>query len=131
MKTLISLFALLSSSLVLAAATCPQGSTTHKVCTSTPKAGDNDMAAQVFDSIAVCSKGQKVVLVMEKNGESQAAPATAEVRMGGTSYNVKADDGVTMSLSFVTGTRYPSTTAKFTVNFTQANLSSSSTYTCK
>lgn len=118
-----------SSSFAFAApVACPAGATLVKACESTPQPGDSSFASEVFKGISVCKLGAETILVFD--GEDQSAVATVESRAGSTTYSA-IQDTVKVSISFVSGTRLPVPTAKFTVDFTEAKLSGSSTYTCQ
>ncbi|CAN5532600.1 hypothetical protein BH10BDE1_BH10BDE1_17880 [soil metagenome] len=118
-----------SSSFALAApVACPAGATLVKSCDSTPQPGDSSFASEVFKSISICTLGAETLLVFD--GENQSVVATVEARPGGTTYSA-IQDTVKVSISFVSGTRRPVPTAKFTVDFTEAKLAGSSTYTCQ
>jgi hypothetical protein len=120
-----------ASSTVFASAKCPNGTQTIKVCDSTPRAGDQEVASGVLDSIAICDRDGKAVLAMEKSGQTKDALAKVSVKMGGTSYTVSAG-GVEFVLSMTTGTApAPTKPAKLTVNFKKAGISASASYTCK
>lgn len=135
MKSLIILAALLSSSLSFAMAKCPAESTTVAACNSTPAPGDNEFAGNLADSIAICKKGTKTLLVIEKDGESNSGPAKVTQMMGGTSYSVK-EDTVLFNFSIPQAVNPQAKPhAKLSITFTQAaggaGLSGSTTYTCK
>jgi len=129
MKTIIFASIMVLSSLGMAA-TCPSGSQLVKSCKSTPKTGDEDVAASTFDSIAICSLGSQPLIAVEKGGQQDVTKATAQIRMGGTTYSVTAGD-VDFSLSVVTGILSKKAPARFTINYKQVNLKASSTYTCQ
>jgi opacity protein-like surface antigen len=130
MKALIIASAVTAMSSFAFAATCPPQSQTVKSCRSTPAAGDQDFAARVFDSIAVCTQGSKVFMAFEKSGKQDVAEAKSQIRAGGSSFAVNAG-GQVFSLSFTTGTATPSKRARFSVDFKQAGVQGSSTYTCQ
>jgi len=131
MKNLIAILPLLISQAVFATASCPNSTQTTKICLSTPKAGDEEIASSVLDSIAVCSKGSDTILVMEKAGDSQDAKAKVTSTVGGINYAINTSD-VNFVLGMATGIR-PSATklARLTVTLKAAKISASSTYTCK
>jgi hypothetical protein len=117
----------------LAGTECPENSKLVMACHSTPEAGDSEVAAGTFDAISVCRAGSKKAwLILEKNGEAEAAASKVVDRVGGSSYSVKAGD-VTFSLSLPTGLRPGlSAKAKLSLLFEGAgNLEASSTYTCE
>lgn len=131
MKLLISLGILLSSSMLLAASACPADMKTVKNCVSTPAPGDNDVAASVFKAIAICNTGAKTVMAFtDPQGQVGQAEAQVISRAGGVSYAV-TEDNVIFSLSMPTATSRPTKKAYFSVHYTDANLTSTSTYTCK
>jgi hypothetical protein len=112
------------------AATCPAGTQKVMTCKSTPKAGENDVSADAFDSILVCSKGAKAAsLTMVKDGKSESLDAIVTVRMGGTSYTVETED-VNVQLSVTTGIRSKTSPAQFTLDYKVANMVAKSSYTC-
>lgn len=118
------------SSFSFGAITCPTGTQTMKTCVSTPKDGDGKIARAV-NSIAICEQGNNSIMVLEKDGDSDNSVAKVEERMGGTTYSFS--DGNTMvALSIPTGMRSSKkTVARFTISFPKANVSNSSTFTCK
>lgn len=129
MKTIIfaSVFAL--SSISLAAAHCPSSSETIKLCVSAPQSNDQAIAAETFDSIAICSQAPETLLVLEKGGDIETTSAKVDARVGATTYTVESkDNDYSLSLP-VTG--HAIQQARFTVLFKEANLSASSTYECK
>ncbi|WP_413612324.1 hypothetical protein [Bdellovibrio sp. HCB-110] len=117
------------SSVSMAAATCPSENQ-QIVCVSTPKAGDQELAANVFDSIAVCTQGSRTALVPEKNGASDIAFAKVTQRIGATTYLVQTGD-VDFSLSISTRINSKKSPAKLRVKFKHNNIVASSTYTCE
>lgn len=130
MKFIILIALALTSTLSFGAAQCPANSQTIKICKSTPKAGDGDIA-RAMGSIAICEQADSTILVLEKDNESESGVATVTVRMGGTSYSI-IDGDVGISLSLQTGVRPSSTTkARLTISFIKAKVSNSSTFTCK
>jgi len=129
MKSLIALVTCLAASMAMAAAQCPPGSSTVVNCHSTPEASDAIVAAEVFDSIAVCARRGQTKLVFEKNGESDVSVAQVVSRAGGTTYSVQAND-IEFRLSVVAGTSSPVTRARFSLVLTSAGVASTSTYTC-
>lgn len=113
------------------AATCPLDSQTVRSCKSTPEAGDQELAAGTFDSIAICSQEGKTLMAFEKGGQQEVTEAQVQVRTGGISYSVDTKD-VEFSLSVTSGIPSAATIpAHFTVNFKQASLKASSTYSCQ
>ena len=129
MKTIAFSVVFLLTSMSFASATCPPQSQKVATCVSTPKAGDHEIAAGVFDSIAICTQGSKTILVPEKNGESEGLEAKVTARMGGTTYLVKSAD-VDFALSVTTGIRSRTSPAQFKVDFKSVKIVASSTYTC-
>jgi len=117
------------SSVSFAAATCPSQTDTVAICKSTPQKGDQEVAASVFDSIAVCAQDSTTSLVLEKNGQSEAAEAIVEPRTGATTYRIETSD-VDFSLSITVGRNPKALPAKLNVNFKTAKVDATSTYTC-
>jgi hypothetical protein len=131
MKKIIFLTAFILSSVssISMAANCPANTKKEKTCLSTPQAGDAEIAANVFDSVTICSQGTTSILVFEKNGTSENAEATVTARMGGTSYEVKAGD-VDFTLTTVSRIINKKIPAKLVVNYTTAKVVAASTYSC-
>lgn len=129
MKALVLILAFGFSSASLAAATCPQDMKMVTLCKSTPEPNDHEIAANILDSIAICSKGNQAYMVAESNGDMmEATPAKVDSRAGGISYTINLE-GVMMSISFATGTPpAPTKKARFSMQVTSETISS--TYTC-
>lgn len=108
---------------------CPADSKVVKNCLSTPQKGDAEIAAQTFDSIAICQKGKAIGLAFTKNGEQSVGDAKVISRTGGASYSVKLDD-TEFSLSTIVNGKQ-SNNATFSINFLAAKVKASSTYSCK
>lgn len=130
MKLIFTIAILTASALSFGAAECPKDSTTIKICKSTPKAGDGEIAS-ALGSVAICEQGNEAIMVLEKDGESQSGIATVTIRMGGTTYSI-TDGNTGLSLSLPTGMApAKNTKARLTISFPKANVSNSSTFTCK
>jgi hypothetical protein len=111
------------------AANCPANTKQLKNCLSTPVAGDNDVAAQTFDSIAICQKGKAFGLAFEKNGEQEVSDVKVTLRAGATSYTANAGDVAFSLETIVNGKK--ANNAKLTINFKAAKLVTASTYSCQ
>ena len=120
-------FAFTSAS--FASAVCPIDMKKQETCLSTPKPGDQDAAANIFSSIAVCTQGSINYLVFEKDNRSDKAAVTVSSDSNQSTYSVQEAD-VKFSLSIPNQVSDKAVPAKFTVNFTKANIFVSSTYTC-
>jgi hypothetical protein len=130
-KTLIVTAVLGFSSFAMATSACPSDMKTVNFCKSTPVKGDHEVAANIFDSISICAKGQQAFMIVDSNGDlSPAAKAVFESRAGGASYTMNLE-GITVAISYATGTAPSATkTAKMTMTNPNANMTISSTYTC-
>lgn len=129
MKTIIFTVVLASTSISMASATCPVQAETLASCKSTPQNGDQEIAAGVFDSIAVCKQDSTTSLVLEKNGASESAPAKVDDRVGASTYTIDTGD-VDFALTIVVAPRAKTLPAKLKINFKAAKLEATSTYTC-
>jgi hypothetical protein len=130
LKTIIFLSVFTLGSVSMADATCPANSTKLMVCKPAPKAGDNEVAVTVFDSISVCQSGSDALLSLEKDGEQSTDYAEVSVRMGGTSYMLTSED-VSTTLSVTTGIASKTAPARLDIEFKTAQLKASATYSCK
>ena len=130
MKKMIVLALFSLSFASFASETCPAKTQQVATCLSTPKSGDQKVAANIFDSITICSQGAKSILIMEKNGESDSREAKVTRRMGGTSYLIQEPD-VDFTLSVTTGLNGNAMPAHLKIEFKAPELIASSTYSCK
>lgn len=129
MKLISTLFLLVLSMNVFASANCPSGTKMIAECDSTPVNGDSKFAADFLDSIAICSKGKTVYMVAEKNGQSEALPASAITRTGAVTYSYATEHlNVSLSISVRPSNSHNAT---LSANFTTANLLATSTYSCQ
>lgn len=138
MKTILTSMVLMMTTTSFAAPAsapkCPAESKRLYACKSTPKAGDNEFAGNVLKSLSICQKGEETLMVM-KDSANETGVALVQVsnRVGGVSYSA-VQDTVEFAISIaqaVTPTPAKTQQAKFTVTYHEANLSASSTYTCK
>lgn len=129
MKTLIFSIAFALSSTALASAICPSQTQKVAICLSTPMAGDQEVAANVFDSIAICEQGSDSILVPEKDGESESTVAEVTRRIGGTTYLIQTAD-MDFSLLVVTGINSQKSPAQLRLDLKGNSIVASSTYTC-
>ena len=108
---------------------CPANTELQLKCKSTPKKGDNEFAAEMFDSINVCRGTETAALIVTKDKKSETVKVDyIEDRMGGTTYRIVAEDvDFTFSAPVVFAKEFPAT---FGVEFNDAGLKGSSTYTC-
>lgn len=127
---IIMIVAALLTSISLASASCPQGTKTLATCLSTPGPGDNEVAAAMLDAISICSQGTQIILVPQKNGESDQAVAKVTQRAGGTTYVIETSD-IDFSLTVTTATNSKTSAAKLKIDFKSNNLTATSSYTCK
>lgn len=129
MKMMIALTTLaMSSSAFASIPNCPRGSQEVLNCLSTPKKGDFEVAAEMFDAIKVCQKGDKATMIFSIRDEGQKMPATIEMRMGGTTYSAQADDAVfSLSVPVIPGDEIPAT---YMVKL-GSGMKVTSTYTCQ
>lgn len=114
---------------------CPSGSARSYYCKSTPKKGDNQIAADSWHGITICQKrGLEALLIFEVNGVYNDADAQVVQAAGATRYTLMADEGTRFTLSVTGGIRNTKNIpARYTIEFIQAKppIAASSTYTCE
>lgn len=133
MKTLVLSLVLLSTS-AFAGIQCPIGTKEADVCTSTPAAGDQQIAAEFAKKITVCTSVSKSYLVVEtSSAQPQVMPVAAVHRAGGDSYSFDGGD-VDLTLDIAKSARPTadkSNKGKLNLVFKAAKLKASSTYKCQ
>lgn len=121
-----------ASQSVIEASICPQSSELVHVCKSTPKKGDHELAAGLFEAMTVCQAGREATLALKAKGKVVTGTVDeVQSMVGGVSYKVKTET-FNFTFNIPVGIRSKKSKAKLLVESTQMTdlPAMTSTYSC-
>ncbi len=130
MKTILTIFLFALTTTSMAATICPKGSQTLYTCTSNPQPGDQDFAARLFDTLAICKDASGTLMAFDKNKKTEHVQARTVTKPDGANYTGEAK-GVELSLSVTTVAQGHVNSARLVINIKQAGVRAASTFDCK